>query len=103
VKRAHAAGKRVIPFTVDKPRDMVAARAAGADGIITDDPPLTVATLRCDDADRAYRAVRKRYRTAVAAAKKAKKPKDRNRARARVRAEAKKLARAKAARAKACG
>jgi glycerophosphoryl diester phosphodiesterase len=103
VKRAHAAGKRVIPFTVDKPRDMVAARAAGADGIITDDPPLTVATLRCDDAERAYRAARKRYRTAVAAAKKAKKPKDRNRARARVRAEAKKLARAKAARAKACG
>jgi glycerophosphoryl diester phosphodiesterase len=102
VTRAHAAGKRVIPFTVDKPSDIVAARAAGVDGIITDDPPLTVSTLRCDDADRVYRAARKRYDAAVAAAKKAKTPKDKKRARARVKATSKKLAKAKSARAKAC-
>jgi glycerophosphoryl diester phosphodiesterase len=103
VKRAHAAGKRVIPFTIDKPRDIVAARAAGVDGIITDDPPLTVSTLRCDDADRAYRAALKRYNAAQAALKRAKKPKDKKRARARVKAEGKKLATARRARAKACG
>jgi glycerophosphoryl diester phosphodiesterase len=102
VKSAHAAGKRVIPFTIDKPRDIVAARAAGVDGIITDDPPLTVSTLRCDDADRVYRAALKRYKAAVAAEKNAKNPKDRKRAHARVKAEAKKLAKAKRARAKAC-
>jgi glycerophosphoryl diester phosphodiesterase len=103
VKSAHQAGKRVIPFTIDKPRDILAARAAGVDGIITDDPPLTVATLRCDDADRAYRAALKRYKAAQAALKRAKKPKDKKRARARVKAAGKKLAKAKTARAKACG
>jgi glycerophosphoryl diester phosphodiesterase len=102
VKSAHDAGKRVIPFTIDKPRDIVAARAAGVDGIITDDPPLTVSSLRCDDADRVYRAALKRYKAAQAALKRAKKPKDKKRARARVKAEGKKLAKAKSARAKAC-
>lgn len=102
VKRAHAAGKRVVPFTIDKPSDIVAARAAGVDGIITDDPPLTVSTLRCDDADRVYRAALKRYQAAQAALKRAKKPKDKKRARARVKAEGRKLATARRARAKAC-
>jgi glycerophosphoryl diester phosphodiesterase len=102
VKSAHNAGKQVIPFTIDKPADIVAARAAGVDGIITDDPPLTVATLRCDDADRAYRAALKRYRSAQVALKRAKKPKDKKRARARVKAAGKMLATAKRARAKAC-
>jgi glycerophosphoryl diester phosphodiesterase len=103
VKSAHQAGKRVIPFTIDKPRDILAARAAGVDGIITDDPPLTVATLRCDDAERVYRAALKRYKAAQAALKRAKKPKDKKRARARVKVAGKKLAKAKNARAKACG
>jgi glycerophosphoryl diester phosphodiesterase len=102
VKSAHDAGKRVIPFTIDKPRDIVAARASGVDGIITDDPTLAVAALRCDDADRVYRAALKRYKAAQAALKKAKKPKDKKRARARVKAEGKKLAKARRARAKAC-
>lgn len=102
VKRAHEAGKRVVPFTLDKPADVVAARAAGVDGIITDDPPLAVSALRCDDADRVLRAALKRYKAAQAALKHAKKPMDKKRARARVKAEGKKLAKAKRARAKAC-
>jgi glycerophosphoryl diester phosphodiesterase len=102
VKSAHDAGKSVVPFTIDKPSDIVAARAAGVDGIITDDPPLTVATIRCDDASRVYRAALKRYRAAQAALKHAKKPKDKKRARARVKAEGKKLAKAKRGRTKAC-
>jgi hypothetical protein len=102
VKSAHDAGKRVVPFTIDKPADIVAARAAGVDGIITDDPPLTVSTLRCDDANRVYRAALKRYKAAQRALKRAKKPQDKRRARARVKAEGKKLAKAKSARAKAC-
>jgi glycerophosphoryl diester phosphodiesterase len=102
VKQAHDAGKRVIPFTLDKPADIVAARAAGVDGIISDDPPLVVSALRCDDANRVYRAALKRYKAAQAALRRAKKPKDKKRARARVKAEGKKLAKAKRARAKAC-
>jgi glycerophosphoryl diester phosphodiesterase len=102
VRQAHDAGKSVVPFTIDKPGDMVAARAAGVDGIITDDPPLTVATFRCDDASRVYRAALKRYKAAQKALEHAKKPKDKKRARARVKAEGKKLAKAKRARAEAC-
>jgi glycerophosphoryl diester phosphodiesterase len=102
VKQAHDAGKQVIPFTLDKPKDVVAARAAHVDGIITDDPPLAVHALQCDDADRVYRAALKRYKAAQKALKRARKPKDKKRARARVKAEGKKLAKAKRARAKAC-
>jgi glycerophosphoryl diester phosphodiesterase len=102
MKQAHDAGKSVVPFTIDKPADVVAARASGVDGIITDDPPLVVSAIRCDDATRVYRAALKRYKAAQKALKRAKKPKDKKRARARVKAEGKKLAKAKSARAKAC-
>ncbi len=38
IERAHAAGLRVIPWTINDPDTMLAQIAAGADGIITDYP-----------------------------------------------------------------
>jgi glycerophosphoryl diester phosphodiesterase len=49
VERAHAAGLRVIPFTLNTPADVRTAAAIGADGIITDDPVMARAALRLRD------------------------------------------------------
>ncbi len=38
VKKAHAAGKIVVPWTTDKPQEWQKLIAAGVDGIITNDP-----------------------------------------------------------------
>jgi glycerophosphoryl diester phosphodiesterase len=38
VRRAHAAGLRVVPWTANRPRDWARLIRAGVDGIITDDP-----------------------------------------------------------------
>ena len=38
VNDAHAAGLKVVPYTIDSPRDMRAARALGVDALITNDP-----------------------------------------------------------------
>lgn len=40
VDRAHGRGLKVVPFTLDKAADVVAARAAGVDALITDDPAM---------------------------------------------------------------
>jgi glycerophosphoryl diester phosphodiesterase len=40
VRRAHALGVRVVPYTLNTPEDVRAAAAAGVDAIITDDPVM---------------------------------------------------------------
>ena len=45
VARAHAAGKRVVYWTLNSPAEMATCIAAGADGFFTDDVPLARATL----------------------------------------------------------
>lgn len=40
VRRAHAAGKQVLPWTLDSAAEIRAAAKLGVDGIITNDPPL---------------------------------------------------------------
>ena len=45
VMRAHAAGLRVVPWTVNKPKDIVRLAGWGVDGIITDDPLVARAAL----------------------------------------------------------
>lgn len=46
VKNLHDAGKTVITWTVNQPRQMLRAAAMGVDGIISDDTKLLVETLR---------------------------------------------------------
>jgi glycerophosphoryl diester phosphodiesterase len=46
VAAAHATGLRVVPWTVNAPRDWDAMIAAGVDGIITDDPAALIAHLQ---------------------------------------------------------
>lgn len=84
VRAAHKEGKLVIPFTIDAAKDVRAARAAGVDGLITDDPPLASATLACDAADRALRAARKKLAKAKAALRRARTASARRRAKASV-------------------
>jgi glycerophosphoryl diester phosphodiesterase len=102
VQRAHAAGRRVIPYTLDTRSAVMGARAAGVDGAITDDPPLTHAALRCYAADVVYRGAQRRLASAQAALKRAHGRAAKKRAKARVKAAQKSLAKARAARAKAC-
>ena len=45
VEKIHAAGKRVVTWTVNDPRKMVRAAKMGVDGIISDDTKLLVKTL----------------------------------------------------------
>jgi glycerophosphoryl diester phosphodiesterase len=40
VAQAHADGLKVVPFTIDKAGEIVAARAVGVDAVITNDPVL---------------------------------------------------------------
>jgi glycerophosphoryl diester phosphodiesterase len=46
VKAAHAAGLKVLPWTVNRPEDWTRMIAAGVDGIITDDPATLIAWLK---------------------------------------------------------
>lgn len=103
VARAHAAGRKVVPYTLDKRSDVFAARRAGVDGIITDDPAATRASLRCYPVDQRYRTAKRKLAAAKAAYKKAKGKKAKKRALAKVHAASKALAKARAARRKACG
>ena len=46
IDELHAAGKTVITWTVNQPRQMRRAAAMGVDGIISDDTRLLVETLK---------------------------------------------------------
>lgn len=46
VKKAHAAGVQVVPWTANEPQVWDALIAAGADAIITDDPAALIAYLK---------------------------------------------------------
>ena len=46
VKRAHAAGMKVLPWTANRPEDWSRLVDVGVDGIITDDPAALIAWLR---------------------------------------------------------
>jgi glycerophosphoryl diester phosphodiesterase len=101
VRRAHAAGRKVIPYTINSRSAVVAARAAGVDGIITDDPPFAAAAI-CDDARRVFRAAGRRVAAARAALRRAHGTAAKKRAAARLRAAQRKLTRARRARTQAC-
>jgi glycerophosphoryl diester phosphodiesterase len=45
IAEAHALGLTVIPWTVNDPKDMANALAAGVDGMITDRPDVLRALL----------------------------------------------------------
>jgi glycerophosphoryl diester phosphodiesterase len=85
VKSAHAAGKRVIPFTLDARSDILAARRAGTDGVITDDPKLARA-VNCAAARRVLRGATRALFRARKAAARAHTPKQRRAAARRVKA-----------------
>ena len=46
VEQAHAAGKRVIAWTVDDPKVVQTFASWGVDGVICDDPRRALAALR---------------------------------------------------------
>jgi glycerophosphoryl diester phosphodiesterase len=46
VRRAHAAGRKVVPYTLDRAKDIRAAKRAGVDALITDDPTMARRVLR---------------------------------------------------------
>ena len=46
VEEVHAAGKRLVTWTVNRPRQMLRLANLGVDGIISDDPKLLVETLK---------------------------------------------------------
>jgi glycerophosphoryl diester phosphodiesterase len=102
VKDAHAAGKRVIPFTIDKPADALAARRAGVDGLITDDPPAVSAALDCADAKDAVAAAQKRLKAAKSKLARARGAAAKRTAAKRVKKAGRRLAAAKRARAREC-
>lgn len=102
VKRAHAAGRTVVPYTLDRRSEVRAARAAGVDGLITDDPPLARRAVRCYDADVVLHAAQRRLAAAKAAARRAHGAAAKRRAAARVKAAKRQLAKTKGARSRAC-
>jgi glycerophosphoryl diester phosphodiesterase len=102
VRRAHEAGRKVVPFTPDTKVDVMNARAAGVDGIITDDLPLAHAALRCYAADVKYRAAVRKLSAAKAALKRAHGKAAKKRAAKRVKAAQKAFGKARRARTKAC-
>src|SRR4051794_8603700 len=103
VRAAHAAGRRVIPYTLDKVRDVADARAARVDGVITDDLPVARQGLRCYAAEVKLRAAEKKLAAARKAAKKAHGKAAKKRAAKKVKTAARVAAKARRARAKACG
>lgn len=46
VARVHAAGKRLVPYTLDRPAEVRSAKRARVDALITDDPAMARDTLR---------------------------------------------------------
>ncbi len=46
MQAAHAAGAKVVPYTLDTADEVRAAQAAGVDALITDDPSMARRTLR---------------------------------------------------------
>ena len=46
VRRLHAAGMRALVYTVNAPADLAAMRAAGVDGVITDEVERYAAEAR---------------------------------------------------------
>jgi glycerophosphoryl diester phosphodiesterase len=102
VASAHSAGRTVVPFTLDTQRDVMAARGAGVDGIITDDLPLSQAALRCYAADVKYKAAQRKLAAAKRALKRAKGKKAKKKAAKKVKAAERALATARRARTKAC-
>jgi glycerophosphoryl diester phosphodiesterase len=48
---AHALGLRVVPWTVNQPRDMEALIDCGVDGLITDRPDLAREVMRAKGLD----------------------------------------------------
>jgi glycerophosphoryl diester phosphodiesterase len=102
VRRAHAAGRKVIPYTINKRSAIMAAAAAGVDGIITDDPTRARKALRCFAADRRYAAARRELAAAKRALKNAQGAAARRKAAARVKAAERKVARTRRTRGRAC-
>jgi glycerophosphoryl diester phosphodiesterase len=83
VRKAHAARRQVIPYTIDKRAQVIAAAGAGVDGVITDDLPVARSGRRCFAAEQKLKAAR-------AALKKAKTAAAKKKAAARVKAAKKK-------------
>jgi glycerophosphoryl diester phosphodiesterase len=102
VKRAHAAGRKVIPFTLDKRSSVMAAAAAGVDGIVTDDPTQARRALRCFSAGRRYRLAQRQLAAAQRALKNARGGAAKRRAAARVKAAQRRVAKTRRARRRAC-
>jgi glycerophosphoryl diester phosphodiesterase len=46
VTRAHAAGLKVVPYTLDRKKDVRAATRAGVDALISDDPAMATRQIR---------------------------------------------------------
>ena len=46
VREAHAAGLKVVPFTLDRASEVRAAAKAGVDALITDDPVMAARVLK---------------------------------------------------------
>jgi glycerophosphoryl diester phosphodiesterase len=70
VAAAHAAGKPVIPYTIDDAKEMARALAVGADGFITNDPALGTTVRdakRCTDAVKLAKRVKRIYQKRRAA------------------------------------
>ena len=57
VADAHARGLKVVPYTLNAPADFRAARTAGVDALITDDPVLAARTLGLSRAELAPEAL----------------------------------------------
>jgi glycerophosphoryl diester phosphodiesterase len=102
VRNAHAAGRKVVPYTLDTRKQVMDARAAGVDGVITDDLPRASAALRCYPADVKYRAAKRKLAAAEAAEKRAKGKAAKKRAAKRVKAAEAALKKARRARTRAC-
>jgi glycerophosphoryl diester phosphodiesterase len=103
VQDAHAAGRKVIPYTLDTVRDVAGARAAGVDGVITDDLPVARRGLRCYAAEKKLAAAAKRTAAARRALKKAHGKKAKKRAAKKLKAAEKAETAARRARNKTCG
>jgi glycerophosphoryl diester phosphodiesterase len=105
VQRAHAAGKEVVPYTLDRPVDIRAAAEAGVDAIISNDPARvmgTVETPQCTRAKAAVRRAERALRRNRAALGRARTRAGRRRIAAKVRASRRRLRDARQARERSC-
>jgi hypothetical protein len=102
VKSAHAAGKRVIPFDVTTAAHVRAAKRAGADGVITDDPALARAVVDCENARAALKRELTRLKAAKAALRRARTAKQKRAAGRRLKAANRRATKARRAVKRAC-